>query len=60
MLNLLHRVEQDGQFALPPTRRGELTLAIHELERRFFGPGAETNGQADLERLAREWVTRAS
>jgi hypothetical protein len=37
-------MEQDGQ-SLAPTRRGELTLAIHELERRFFGPGAETNGQ---------------
>jgi hypothetical protein len=60
VLSLLRRMEQDGQLSLPPTRRGELTLAIEELERRFFGPGAETNGQADLERIAREWVSRAS
>jgi hypothetical protein len=60
VLSLLRRMEQDGQLGLPSTRRGELTLAIQELERRFFGPGAETNGQADLERIAREWVGRVS
>jgi hypothetical protein len=58
VLGLLRRMEQDGQLSLPPARRGELSLAIQDLERRFFGPGAETNGQADLERVAREWVER--
>jgi hypothetical protein len=60
VLTLLRRIEQDEGLALPSSRRAELGLVIHEVERRFFGPGAETNGQADLERIAREWVSRAS
>jgi hypothetical protein len=59
VLNLLRRMEQDARLALPPDRRAELAQTIREMEHRFFGPCAESNGQADLERLAREWVGRA-
>jgi hypothetical protein len=46
-------------LSIPPERRSELTQAIRDMEQRFFGPGAETNGQSELERVAREWVNRA-
>ena len=60
VLNLLRQMEQDERLALPPDHRAELAQCIRDLERRYFGPDAETNGQADLERLAREWLGRAS
>jgi hypothetical protein len=59
VLSLLRSMEQDPRLGLPDDRRVELATTIRELERRYFGPGAETDGQADLERLARDWVTRA-
>jgi hypothetical protein len=58
VLNLLRRMEQDTRLGLPTDRRTELAQAIRDLEQRYFGPRGETNGQADLERLAREWVGR--
>jgi hypothetical protein len=60
VLGLLRSMEQDPRLGLPADRRAELATTIRELEHRYFGPGADTNGQADLERLARDWVTRAS
>lgn len=60
VLNLLRRMEQDARLTLPADRRTELAQSIRDLERRHFGPGAETNGRTDLERLAREWVGRTS
>jgi hypothetical protein len=59
VLSLLRNMEQDTRLKLPADRRAELATAITDLERRYFGPGAETNGQADLERLASDWVSRA-
>lgn len=60
VLSLLRSMEQDPRLSLSADRRAELANTIRELERRYFGPGADTNGQADLERLAQDWVTRAS
>jgi hypothetical protein len=60
VLSLLRSMEQDPRLDLHADRRAELATTIHELERRYFGPGADTDGEADLERLARDWVTRAS
>jgi len=60
VLGLLRSMEQDPHLGLSTDRRAELAATIRELERRYFGPGNDTNGQADLERLARDWVTRAS
>jgi hypothetical protein len=59
VLNLLRRMEHDARLSLPPDHRVELAQTIREMEQRFFGPCAESNGQSDLERLAREWVGRA-
>jgi len=59
VLSLLRSMEQDPRLDLPADRRAELATTIQELERRYFGPGAETNGKTDLERLARSWVTGA-
>jgi hypothetical protein len=59
VLSLLRSMEQDPRLVIPADRRAELATTIRELERRFFGPGADSDGQADLERLARDWVTRA-
>lgn len=56
VLGLLRQMEQDPR--LPGARRGELSSAIRDLEARYFGRAGETNGQADLERVAREWVGR--
>src|SRR6266498_3588591 len=60
VLSLLRSMEQDPRLGFPADRREALATTIHELERRCFGPGADTVGQADLERLARDGVTRAS
>ena len=60
VLSLLRSMEQDPRLGLPDDRRAELADTISDLELRYFGPGADTDGQADLERLARDWVTRAS
>jgi hypothetical protein len=60
VLNLLRRMEQDQRLGMPGDRRSELAMAIRQLEERYFGRTGETNGQSDLERLAREWVSRAS
>lgn len=59
VLSLLRQMERDARAGLSAERRAELARAITELERRHFGPGAETNGDAELERLARDWVGRA-
>jgi hypothetical protein len=59
VLNLLRRMEQDARLSLPPDRRSELAQTIRDMEQRFFGRGPETNGHSELERLAREWVSRA-
>ncbi|MEY2411140.1 MAG: hypothetical protein QOF48_3810 [Verrucomicrobiota bacterium] len=60
VLGLLRAIEQDARLRLPEDLRSELSRAILELERRHFGPGADADGQADLERLAQSWIGRAS
>ena len=60
VLNLLRRMEQDHQLPMPVERRDELARAIRELEQDYFGPAGETNGQANLERIAREWLVSAA
>ena len=59
VLSLLRNMEQDPRLDLPADRRTELATTIRDIEHRYFGTGAETDGQTDLERLARDWVTRA-
>lgn len=56
VIDLLQRMQREG--AVHFDHRGALADAIHEIERRYFAPGAETTGDGELVAIARTWVAR--
>ena len=59
VLTLLRCIAADGQKRMSPEQRAELESSIRQLESRYFGRTAEHDGQADLEAVARDWVSKA-
>ena len=55
----LKRIDERFGDRLAPERRGELRIAIADLERRYFGP-MKNSGESDLEELVRAWVREAA
>jgi hypothetical protein len=59
VLNLLRKMNDDHALNLPADRRRDLAQTIASLEKKYFGPGAETNHETELEQIARQWVASA-
>lgn len=57
VLQLLQRLAADRSLVLTDERRSELVAAIRDLEARYFSPAPDRSGYANLEEVAKRWVS---